>query len=50
MTKYAIFQKKEFDKRSGSLEFYEGLSISDKKILLSWIVLSKKAEIRKKNC
>lgn len=40
--------KKEFDKREGTLKFYESLSKSAKKILLSWIVLAKRAETRQK--
>jgi len=40
--------KKEFDRREGSLEYYESLNKSVKKILLSWIVLAKKAETRQK--
>jgi uncharacterized protein YdeI (YjbR/CyaY-like superfamily) len=40
--------KKEFDKRVGSLEYYESLSKSIKKILLGWIVLAKRAETRQK--
>ncbi len=40
--------KKEFDKREGALEFYESLSKSAKKILLSWIVLAKKDETKQK--
>ncbi|MDQ7009896.1 MAG: YdeI/OmpD-associated family protein [Candidatus Gracilibacteria bacterium] len=40
--------KKEFDKKEGSLEYYESLSKSSKKILLSWIVLAKRSETRKK--
>ncbi|MBQ4915474.1 YdeI/OmpD-associated family protein [Maribacter sp. MMG018] len=40
--------KKEFDKRNGALEFYESLSKSAKKILLSWIVLDKRPETKQK--
>jgi uncharacterized protein YdeI (YjbR/CyaY-like superfamily) len=40
--------KKEFDKRVGSLEYYESLSKSVKKILLGWVVLAKRAETRQK--
>lgn len=40
--------KKEFDKREGSLEYYESLSKSAKKNLLGWIVLAKRAETRQK--
>ncbi|SHJ25683.1 Uncharacterized conserved protein YdeI, YjbR/CyaY-like superfamily, DUF1801 family [Mesonia phycicola] len=40
--------KKEFDKRKGALEYYESLSKSAKKILLSWIVLAKKPETKQK--
>ncbi|AUC75884.1 YdeI/OmpD-associated family protein [Olleya sp. Bg11-27] len=40
--------KKEFDKREGALEYYESLSKSAKKILLSWIVLAKRPETKQK--
>lgn len=40
--------KKEFNERAGSLEYYESLSKSAKKILLSWVVLAKRAETRQK--
>ncbi|MFT6921232.1 MAG: hypothetical protein ACJA1C_000226 [Crocinitomicaceae bacterium] len=40
--------KKEFDEREGSLEYYESLSKSAKKILLSWVVLAKRTETRQK--
>ena len=40
--------KKEFDKRKGALEYYESLSKSAKKILLSWIVLAKRPETKQK--
>ncbi|MHA7060255.1 YdeI/OmpD-associated family protein [Aquimarina sp. M1] len=40
--------KKEFDKREGALEYYESLSKSVKKILLSWIVLAKRDETKQK--
>lgn len=40
--------KKEFDKRNGALEYYESLSKSAKKILLSWVVLAKRDETRLK--
>ncbi|MDE3744157.1 YdeI/OmpD-associated family protein [Maribacter polysaccharolyticus] len=40
--------KEEFDKRKGALEYYESLSKSAKKILLSWIVLAKKTETKQK--
>lgn len=40
--------KKEFDERAGSLEYYESLSKSAKKILLAWIVLAKRPETRQK--
>ncbi|PCJ64881.1 MAG: hypothetical protein COA58_11445 [Bacteroidetes bacterium] len=40
--------KKEFDERVGSLEYYESLSKSAKKILLAWIVLAKRTETRQK--
>ncbi|MEL0653321.1 YdeI/OmpD-associated family protein [Algibacter sp. TI.3.09] len=40
--------KKEFDKREGALEYYESLSKSAKKILLSWIVLAKRDETKQK--
>ena len=40
--------KKEFDKREGALDFYESLSKSAKKILLSWIVLAKTPETKQK--
>jgi len=33
--------RKESDKRSGSLEFNEGLSKSAKKFLLGWVALEK---------
>ncbi|WP_111710369.1 YdeI/OmpD-associated family protein [Lutibacter citreus] len=40
--------KEEFDKRNGALEYYESLSKSAKKILLSWIVLAKRPETKLK--
>ena len=40
--------KKEFNERVGSLEYYESLSKSAKKILLAWVVLAKRAETRQK--
>lgn len=40
--------KKEFNKRVGSLEYYESLSKSVKKILLAWVALAKRAETRQK--
>lgn len=40
--------KEEFDKRKGALEYYESLSKSAKKILLSWIVLAKRPETKQK--
>lgn len=40
--------KKEFDKREGSLEYYESLSKSAKKILLGWVALAKRAQTRQK--
>lgn len=40
--------KKEFDERVGSLEYYESLSKSAKKILLGWVVLAKRTETRQK--
>jgi uncharacterized protein YdeI (YjbR/CyaY-like superfamily) len=40
--------KKEFKAREGSLEYYESLSKSAKKILLSWIVLAKRDETKQK--
>ncbi len=40
--------KKEFDKREGALEYYESLSKSAKKILLSWIVLAKRDKTKQK--
>jgi uncharacterized protein YdeI (YjbR/CyaY-like superfamily) len=40
--------KKEFDKREGAIEYYESLSKSAKKILLSWIVLAKRDETKQK--
>lgn len=40
--------KKELDKRLGSLEFYENLSKSEKKILLGWVILAKRPETRQK--
>jgi uncharacterized protein YdeI (YjbR/CyaY-like superfamily) len=40
--------KKELDKREGSLEYYESLSKSVKKILLGWVVLAKRTETRQK--
>ena len=40
--------KKEFDKRDGALEYYQSLSKSAKKILLSWIVLAKRDETKQK--
>lgn len=40
--------KIEFDKRVGSLEYYEGLSKSAKKILLAWVILAKRTETRQK--
>ena len=40
--------KIEFDKKEGALAYYESLSKSTKKILLSWIVLAKREETRQK--
>jgi uncharacterized protein YdeI (YjbR/CyaY-like superfamily) len=40
--------KKEFNERVGSLEYYESLSKSVKKILLAWVVLAKRTETRQK--
>jgi len=40
--------KKAFNERVGSLEYYEGLSKSVKKILLAWVVLAKRSETRQK--
>jgi uncharacterized protein YdeI (YjbR/CyaY-like superfamily) len=40
--------KKEFNERVGSLEYYESLSKSIKKILLAWVVLAKRTETRQK--
>ena len=40
--------KKEFNERVGSLEYYESLSKSAKKILLAWVVLAKRTETRQK--
>lgn len=40
--------KKEFNERAGSLEYYESLSKSAKKILLAWIALAKRPETRQK--
>lgn len=40
--------KKAFEERAGAFEYYESLSKSAKKILLSWIVLAKRAETRQK--
>ncbi|MFK7757218.1 MAG: YdeI family protein [Flavobacteriales bacterium] len=40
--------RKEFIERPGSLEFYEGLSKSTKKILLGWVALAKRPETRQK--
>ncbi|MFT5824210.1 MAG: hypothetical protein ACI8ZM_005476 [Crocinitomix sp.] len=40
--------KKEFNERAGSLEYYESLSKSGKKILLAWVVLAKRPETRQK--
>lgn len=40
--------KKEFNARVGSLEYYESLSKSVKKILLAWVVLAKRRETRQK--
>ena len=40
--------KKEFKAREGSLEYYESLSKSAKKILLSWIVLAKRPKSKQK--
>ncbi|AFM03492.1 hypothetical protein Fleli_1047 [Bernardetia litoralis DSM 6794] len=40
--------KEEFDKREGALEYYESLSKSAKKVLLSWIVLAKRPETKQK--
>lgn len=39
---------KEFNKRKGALAYYESLSKSDKKNLLVWIVLAKRAETKQK--
>ena len=38
----------EFNERAGSLEYYESLTKSAKKILLSWIALAKRTETRHK--
>ncbi|UBM59432.1 YdeI/OmpD-associated family protein [Marinilongibacter aquaticus] len=38
--------KRAFDKRAGSFEYYQSLSSSAKKILLSWLVLAKRTETR----
>jgi len=38
--------KKELDQREGSLAYFESLSKSAKKILLSWVVLAKRDETR----
>lgn len=40
--------KEEFDKRVGSLGYYESLSKSTKKNLLGWVVLAKRPETRQK--
>jgi uncharacterized protein YdeI (YjbR/CyaY-like superfamily) len=40
--------KKEFDKREGALEYYDSLSKSAKKILLTWVVLAKRDETKQK--
>ncbi|MFT5723320.1 MAG: hypothetical protein ACI9JN_000430 [Bacteroidia bacterium] len=40
--------KKEFNERAGSLEYYESLSKSVKKIILAWVVLAKRPETRQK--
>jgi uncharacterized protein YdeI (YjbR/CyaY-like superfamily) len=40
--------KIEFDKRVGSLDYYESLSNSAKKILLAWVILAKRAETKQK--
>ncbi len=40
--------KKEFDKREGALEYYDSLSKSAKKILLTWVVLAKREETKQK--
>lgn len=40
--------QKEFDKREGALEYYESLSKSAKKILLSWVALAKRTETKQK--
>lgn len=40
--------KKKFNERAGSLEYYESLSKSAKKILLAWIALAKRPETRQK--
>lgn len=38
----------EFKKRAGAMEFYEGLSKSKKKIMLTWIALAKRPETKQK--
>jgi uncharacterized protein YdeI (YjbR/CyaY-like superfamily) len=40
--------KTEFDKRTGALAYYEGLSKSAKKTLLSWVVLAKRDDTKQK--
>ncbi len=40
--------RKEFDKRAGSFEYYQRLSKSARKILLSWVVLARRPETRQK--
>ena len=40
--------KKEFNDRAGALDYYESLSKSTKKLLLSWIVLAKRPETKQK--
>jgi uncharacterized protein YdeI (YjbR/CyaY-like superfamily) len=40
--------KNEFTQREGALEYYESLSKSAKKILLSWVVMAKRTETRQK--
>jgi uncharacterized protein YdeI (YjbR/CyaY-like superfamily) len=40
--------KTEFNKRDGALEYYESLSNSDKKIMLSWVAFAKRPETKRK--
>tara|TARA_B100000809_G_C15065260_1_gene503950 strand:+ start:238 stop:474 length:237 start_codon:yes stop_codon:yes gene_type:complete len=42
------YLKKEFSQTAGSLEYYESLSNSAKKILLAWVVLAKRPETKQK--